>query len=467
MSAKSKKPVITEIPTEIQLLIVSFLGLNDLFCLIRTCKSLSPVARQQLYSKLHFGIGYDAFGRRGTGPREILGVGDDFDIRITPEKCTRFLETVGGEMDAAAAATVSSGSGGSGSGSGVFRLTRSLVIHQPVYVHGIRNYDLKIAGIFTAFGQMIENGEMPALKRVFLHTRDNFCRNLEGIRPALNKRNESEQNSPISMGIKLAIGWASRVFDTEDSFLNFRTDGRPWIISFLTHLDIQFRLRNVWEGIFADVQELGLATQVGNAKAELEHLVDVLSRAPGLKFLRLENFLKNTASGPQYDIFEMHLIGEDLGKLQQAILGLEKLETLVLSGVIFHHSWFVIPPKNVRTLDVKGPFTDVWYREFAKQPLVGVEDLTIAYCDDGCGIWESSEGWELDLGPVRVEGLKRFAFLGYDGPEDWVGGLVERNRGLEVVRGDVDVERMEAMGWRFYTRGEDEYWLKRDPSVFI
>ncbi|KAK6520737.1 hypothetical protein TWF506_000983 [Arthrobotrys conoides] len=442
MSTNPKK--LTDIPTEIHFLIVSHLGLNDLFSLIQTCRILSSVAHQQLYSKLHFGVSRNVLENRGMTLPRPLGVGDDFHIRINPEKTSRLLKAINGNREAALDG---------------LRFTRSIVIHEFLFHYSLNaryQYHAKFKEISSTFGKMIENGELPALRAVFLNFQDVVSQDIEKLREPLEKRLESEPDALTSVALRLTASALNREFRTTYSLLSRINPG------ILTHLDVQFSIRNVWaDGLEREAEKLGLTTETGNAKPEIEHLVTTLSRAPRLRVLRLESLLRNSASNPQYEIFDIELLRKELGELQKSISGLEKLETLILCGVIFHHSWFIIPPKNVRMLSLTGPFSDVWYREFAKQPLIGVENLTIEYADERCGDWETSDGWELDLGEVEVSGLKSFRFGGYDGPEGWVDGLIEKNKGLKVVRGDVNKENMEAAGWGFYKRGEDEYWLKR------
>ncbi|KAF3215136.1 hypothetical protein TWF679_004384 [Orbilia oligospora] len=450
MSTKPNKKLI-DIPTEIHFLITLHLSLNDLFSLLLTCKTLSSVAHQQLYSELHFGVSRNVFENRGMTLPRPLGVGDDFHIRINPERTSRLLETI---------------NSGKEKGFNVMdslRYTRSLVIHEFLFhfsLNGRYRYHARFKEISLTFGRMVENGELPGLRRVFLNLQDVVSQDIEKLREALEKRFESDPDTSVSVALRLTASALNREFRPEYSLLSRINPG------ILTHLDVQFSIRNVWaDGLEREAEKLGLTTETGNAKPEIEHLIKTLSRAPRLKVLRLESLLRNSASNPQYEIFDIEIIRKELERLQTTILGLEKLETLVAWGVIFHHSWFIIPPPSVRILSFTGPFSGVWYEEFAKQPLIGVEDLTIEYFDDRCGDWENSDGWGLDLEEVAVEGLKGFRFGGYDGPEGWVDGLIEKNKGLKVVRGDIGVGKMHAAGWRFCcTGGGDEYWLRRNSD---
>ncbi|KAK6536946.1 hypothetical protein TWF281_001154 [Arthrobotrys megalospora] len=445
MSTKFKR--ITGIPTEIYLSIVSYLGPSDLFSLILTCKSLSSIAYQQLYSNLHFGISREAFAGRGITPPRPYGVADDFHLRIPPVMFSRLSGTLHEQK-----------SRWERDGCGI-QFTKKFVLHTFGYDWGSGGQvELRIHQVCSTFGEAIEEGGMPALREVFLECPDICSINLRPLRLALEKRQRSDFDSEfqISLGLKLTVQSLRRMTRTKHSLLSVIDPAT------LTLLDVQFSIRNMWgEDMLEDAERLGLDTELGNAKAEIQHLVNVLSEASRLKFLRLENYLKNPASNPVYEIFEMYKLQDELAELQQTILGLEKLETLMLFGVVFHHSWFIVPPGNVRTLSVTGPLSGDWYREFAKHTLAGVVDLTIEYFDEDCGIWETSDGWELELGEVAVTGLKAFRFRGYDGPEEWVNGLIEKNKGLEVVRGDVHKEKMKAAGWAVYTKGEDEYWLKK------
>ncbi|KAK6503483.1 hypothetical protein TWF481_008501 [Arthrobotrys musiformis] len=457
---------ITDLPTELAFLVASHLPLTDLFSLLLTCKALSPIAHRQLYSKLHFGVNRDTFERKGFRIHRPGAVddGDDFHIRITSEKFNHLLRAINGKTRVPFA-------------NGAGWTTRVLVIHEHLFGLGLdRRNRARIEDVCAALGGLVRNGRMPMLREVFLDFQDVVSQSLEKLREPLEKRIESDPDCPISLGMRLRASSLNRELRPEYSLLRIMN------LSILTHLDLQFSLRNTWtDGLHREASKIGILTQTGNCPPEIEHLTKTLSQTTRLRFLRLESQLKNPTSGdifeftpprlehvrmrndnlPQYKFFQKALIKTELRRLQGVLLTLERLESLSLFGVIFHHSWFVVPPVNVKVLSYTGPFSEKWYRKFAKNPLVGVEDLTVEYFDKDCKSWETTGGSGLDLGEVKVGGLKRFRFKGYDGPEGWVDGLVGANGGLEVVRGDVNGEKMEAAGWRFYTRGGDEYWLRR------
>ncbi|KAK6361220.1 hypothetical protein TWF730_004961 [Orbilia blumenaviensis] len=439
------------IPAEIRILIISYLGPSDLFSLLRTNKSLSSIAYEQLYSRLHFGANtYLKMGAK-LEPPQICGRPLNLHIRILPENGWCLLDRIihRGKVEDEVYTPSSSFPGS--------ELTRTLFIDSfSNSINAVGYEGSMLLRLCSTLAQVIDDGGMPRFADAFFVCPDGgvlgevVAQNLKPLIDALKRRSKSP-NTQVSVGLKLITSSSYRVLQPSHTLVSHIN---PEV---LTHLDLQLSLRNVRKG--THIKEP--VNHTGNAIFEARYLLNTLSKTLQLKFLRLGSVLNNRGFNPQYNYVEIEEFGKVLMRLQGAILGLEKLETLVLYGVIFHNSWFVIPPKNVKKLVYIGPFTDVWYRRFAEQPLVGVEDLTIRYFDKDYGCWGNSDGWKLDLRDVRVSGLKRFRFNGYCGHEEWVYRLIQRNEGLEVVRGNVDVEMMEAMGWSIYIKEGDVYWLKR------
>ncbi|KAK6518209.1 hypothetical protein TWF506_005368 [Arthrobotrys conoides] len=70
-------------------------------------------------------------------------------------------------------------------------------------------------------------------------------------------------------------------------------------------------------------------------------------------------------------------VSKELGELQAVFSGLKKLREISLEGYVFHPTFFLVPPANVKKLSIYGTMSPVWWEIFAAAPLTNVEDLSL------------------------------------------------------------------------------------------
>ncbi|KAK6350942.1 hypothetical protein TWF718_004122 [Orbilia javanica] len=114
---------------------------------------------------------------------------------------------------------------------------------------------------------------------------------------------------------------------------------------------------------------------------------------------------------------EISTIDAQLQKLQTAVDGLRHLRNLRIHRYLFHPSFFLVPPENVRVLSLDCIASEDWWLKFASCPLSNVEILSINYVT-GCDSADGLEGFvdqgttkfdTLVLEDVAVRSLKKFS----------------------------------------------------------
>ncbi|KAK6501360.1 hypothetical protein TWF481_009202 [Arthrobotrys musiformis] len=80
----------------------------------------------------------------------------------------------------------------------------------------------------------------------------------------------------------------------------------------------------------------------------------------------------NIPKEPQYESLQ------ELEGLQGVFMELKQLRELNIYGPVFHSSFFLVPPETVKKLLIGGIMSAEWWMKFAKCPLEGVEELTLA-----------------------------------------------------------------------------------------
>ncbi|KAF3922285.1 hypothetical protein ABW20_dc0106390 [Dactylellina cionopaga] len=150
---------------------------------------------------------------------------------------------------------------------------------------------------------------------------------------------------------------------------------------------------------------------IKGATAGLETFIQLLSAVPDqLKVLSLYGGdFQKTPKG-------LDVLWERLQVLQEVVSNLKSITSLTVeSGFLYHPSFLLLPPENVRDLSYGGKMSASWWRKFASYPFIGVERLSLS-CESlnkherkslrssGEEIYKSST--EIQLGGVEISGLK-------------------------------------------------------------
>ncbi|KAF3144400.1 hypothetical protein TWF569_007081 [Orbilia oligospora] len=184
-------------------------------------------------------------------------------------------------------------------------------------------------------------------------------------------------------------------------------------------------------------------TTEADAVEEVEVVVKILQLTRCLKQLQLVR--NKYAMDCDFPTSKLPRI-EDL---QNAITNLKYLKCLKVSGLIFHPSFFLIPPESVTILGLRQTVSISWWRKFAQCPLVNVTELKMKASYLGTRLDGDPSGWlgeddkeaneakdkncKFFLGGLAMQNLREFvSFRPYFyWPEDFWDLLLERNKGLE------------------------------------
>ncbi|KAF3199120.1 hypothetical protein TWF191_004606 [Orbilia oligospora] len=149
------------------------------------------------------------------------------------------------------------------------------------------------------------------------------------------------------------------------------------------------------------------------AENELENFINLLAIASisgQLKFLTLGgNHYKRKAK-------RLDSLWDSLDALQNVVSGLKSVTSLTVKhGYLFHPSFLLLPPENVKVLSYMGIMSPCWWRKFAKHPFTGIERLYLS-CDSidsheikslGIADEETCASFtDFRLGELEVSGLK-------------------------------------------------------------
>ncbi|EPS45019.1 hypothetical protein H072_994 [Dactylellina haptotyla CBS 200.50] len=474
---------LTSFPPELLLSILAHLTLKDTFSLLQTCKSLYPTAHRHLWSTLHL---CDRIPLRYKGPpcppfvhRPANAIGND-GCRALAEAISEFEDEKLG-----------------------FSYIRGLVLEPEVFR---RSTACMRDGVLNVLGDRIEAGEVPvrwvkvSVWGSFLETSDDPPSGAERFLKILKKYSEGKSADEFSF-----------ILDA-----NYIASLSPWYspkcslfdlidMDKLTSLDLQLDLYDnqgyyddaegevisdldddEWDAASAnsessediletddddkdnnnDVRVSGISrtrlkkpkkpipVSEGTAAKQLIDLTRLLTRTVNLRVLKLATDAEDLDK--PYSPPRIHRMAAHLTKLQTAFTNLRKLEWLYLRGLLFHPSFFVVPPTNVRILKVKCIVSVAWWRKFAECPLIGVKEFTVYNRPVERGSWmspsdqddyelqeeidEDGNGWGMpfpfNIGEVMVEGLKEIWAQGGFMPADLIACIVKKNRGgLRILEG--------------------------------
>ncbi|KAK6531422.1 hypothetical protein TWF281_008227 [Arthrobotrys megalospora] len=175
-----------------------------------------------------------------------------------------------------------------------------------------------------------------------------------------------------------------------------------------------------------------------DAIADLEEL---FKQALNLEDISLHVKVQNQTIQP------LSTLSSPLKSLSDAMMGLKKLLSLHLETHILHPAFFLPVPASVKCLslsNVEG-YSKAWWKQFAKFPFQNVEELTLQYATENrlCNGVDTDnmprelheiENMGFELGDVEIQGLKLFKFHDthrFYLPRDLIPCILRKNPGLE------------------------------------
>ncbi|RVD82329.1 uncharacterized protein DFL_006757 [Arthrobotrys flagrans] len=444
-------PAITTLPSELVSLILIQLSLRDTLSLLQTCKSLYPPSLHHLYSTLHL---CDRIPGKYRGPP-------------CPPFTHNPLRAVGNDGCRALARTINEFEKRGEVMPGV-GFIRGLVLEPEVFA---RSTACMRDGLLRVLGDRIEEGGV-AVRWVkvsvwgsYLETLDDPPTGIERFLGILKRYSEGKKADEFSIILDTNfISSISQWFKPKCSIFDLID------LEKVTSLDLQIFLHDdEYEDDFrmsssedegdikedADDEEVYedriLETIAGKQATDLTAL---LTRTVNLRSLKLATDNEDR----QYNPPPIERMASVLNNLQTAFLGLKQLEWLYLRGEMFHPSWFITPPQNVKTLKIKCVVSVAWWRRFANAELKGVKDLIIYNSkaemdswmsetdkddyymepdDDEFGMAYATTPKEFDLGSVKVEGLREFWLQGGFRPQDLGECIAKAAKGDITILGDL------------------------------
>ncbi|KAK6509174.1 hypothetical protein TWF481_003935 [Arthrobotrys musiformis] len=177
---------------------------------------------------------------------------------------------------------------------------------------------------------------------------------------------------------------------------------------------------------------------------QIEMIVQLLQQTTSLKHL----WLKGSQNYRDSDVRAVR--PPELEQLQTAITNLTQLQSLTVSYLVFHPSFFIVPPKGVRELNLLQVVSIEWWRKFAACTLTNVTDLEVHAPHMGLesngepSVWWGpddaeanelkDENYKFKLEEIAVRNLKRFytSPRSFYCPEDFVDLIMKRNKDLDI-----------------------------------
>ncbi|KAK6346203.1 hypothetical protein TWF730_010534 [Orbilia blumenaviensis] len=208
-------------------------------------------------------------------------------------------------------------------------------------------------------------------------------------------------------------------------------------LEFTTYLDIAFRTKD-YSGRCKDATI--------NC---IKQLTAILERASSLELLKLETIEDyNDSPGP--------IEGLPLEQLQNSITNLRSLRELEIRRLLFHPSFFVTPPENVKKLTLWHYVSVAWWKHFTRCPFTKVKELRLrtehalkAYSDGRTDYFSENDveskslaggAYSLILGRLELKSLKLFELYKWECyfPQDLLELVIQNNPGL----GKEQIERL-------------------------
>ncbi|KAJ6260253.1 hypothetical protein Dda_4477 [Drechslerella dactyloides] len=448
-------PTLVTIPPELVGEIMAYLPLNDVLSLMRTCKALYPGSHRRLWHTLHL---CDRVPRRYIGPPcPPLTFMPQVANVVANEGC-RQLERVMQEARTQKGKCTEGQSLWSGLADSQFGFQhmRGLALEAEVFQRSTAWVE---DGLISALGHLIGGGKIPltwmkvSVWSSYLETSDRLPGGIEQFLSLVKKYSKTKKPEEFSL-----------IVDA-----NFISSISPWYrlrsslfdlidMSKLTTLDLRLDLFDdddegpiAGAAVFAPQQHYSKnrrpAAQVAgsNAVKQIKELTRLLIRSPNLRSFRL---ITDSEDRP-YNPPPISQLAPLLKKLQYAFLNLRKLTWLALCGEIFHPSFFVIPPRNVRVVKIRCDVSVAWWRRFARCPFPAVEEMLLLHRPVLRGGWMDASDemhykpvvqthcigdygapYAFAVGDVGISTLKRFFTDGECAPADLLRCIVRKNKGL-------------------------------------
>ncbi|KAF3297396.1 hypothetical protein TWF132_007493 [Orbilia oligospora] len=190
---------------------------------------------------------------------------------------------------------------------------------------------------------------------------------------------EHSKTWPQNLKIRINIPWSDQF--SQFMINNFRLED-------ITNLRLRSDADIPSDGVGEDVVEITIDN--------IKRLTNLLQRLPSLEILYLEGSENTCERVPTL----IQPLLPELSQLQNAILGLKRVQSLHIYGPLFHPSFFVTPPENVKKLTFTRCFSWEWWRQFSQCPFSKVEELELCVDTD----WIISEWGSLDYIDMRIQG---------------------------------------------------------------
>ncbi|KAK6512301.1 hypothetical protein TWF481_001191 [Arthrobotrys musiformis] len=219
----------------------------------------------------------------------------------------------------------------------------------------------------------------------------------------------------------------------------------------LTKLDLTFST-TFWEYDYSKIgvpleKSVCISPKIGTVR-EIKVLKNIILRCPNLESLSLKPQV-----GPLGVTVPLTVPRRVFAQLEKAVMGLGKLHTLEISGYLFHPSFFLPVPENVKTLKYHNcnKLSPEWWSKFSEAALTNVEDLDIhidgtrhlpGFYREAGGGFTSSLSQNLNgfvIGDVKVKTLKQFGCKLPTNPclpRDLVECIERNNPGLDEKESD-------------------------------
>ncbi|EGX50655.1 hypothetical protein AOL_s00075g81 [Orbilia oligospora ATCC 24927] len=233
------------------------------------------------------------------------------------------------------------------------------------------------SGLFGVVCGQIKAGRMRLrLLEVILERPEQVCHE---AREFLSVLKEYSKTWPQKLKIRINIPWSDQF--SEFIANNFRLED-------ITNLRLRSDVDIPSDGVGEDVVE----KTIDNIK----RLTNLLQRLPSLKILYISGSENRCERVPTL----VQPLLSELSQLQDTILGLKRVQSLHIYGPLFHPSFFVTPPENVKKLTFTRCFSWEWWRQFSQCPFSEVEELEL-YVDTD---WIISEWGSPDDIDMRIQG---------------------------------------------------------------
>ncbi|KAK6528065.1 hypothetical protein TWF281_009323 [Arthrobotrys megalospora] len=145
-------------------------------------------------------------------------------------------------------------------------------------------------------------------------------------------------------------------------------------------------------------------------------LADLLTSIPNLKLFSWKaDYFSPNRTLPE--------LSDSLAKLQTVFTNMRSLREFQLHDCLFHPEFFLVPPDSVTRLWL-GTLSREWWAQFAECPLPSVRVITAK------GWPDPHKDYHYMIGDVAIRGLQELYTTGYNIPADLETCMLRRNKGL-------------------------------------